>query len=345
MKKFSLLAILVLFLGVLTACGGEKTQTATAKDEKYVLKAAIPYSSASLQTKYVEWFNEELKKRSDGRLSLDIYPEAQLMPANQEIPGILAGQIDLTHTSSGVATSFEPSYYLFDLPFLFDFDAKDPSVYAMAKRDYLNSENGGKKITSKMEEKGLKVLAHTTADDHSAVFMADPNSLVTNIDSLKGKKLRVTGGTIVPETLKAVGASGITINGSELSTALQQGVVDGLITTPLYAYDSKLPVKTVTFLPLVQYTNPVVMSQSKFDSLPADLQEILVETGKDLEEYSDQLVIERLQGITDKFKEEGFKVYYPTKDEMNEWRKATLPVWKDFAKTVDGGQELLDALE
>ena len=40
----------------------------------------------------------------------------------------------------------------------------------------------------------------------------------------------------------------------------------------------------------------------------------------------------------------GVKFYYPTKDEIEEWKEATKPALELFEKQVDGGKELLEEL-
>ncbi len=155
-------------------------------------------------------------------------------------------------------------------------------------------------------------------------------------------KLRTPGGKVAPQTLKAIKASGISIPGTELPTALQQGVVDGLITVPLYLYDNKLPVKTQTLYPFVNYLMPVMMSQKKFESLPEDLQEILVETGKDLEQYAYDTVSKEIADVNERLEsEQGIKTYYPTPEEIEEWKKVTEPVWDSFMKSEPRAKELI----
>lgn len=338
-KIYSLLFI----IGLLTVSAACTQGNVTNEEETHVLRVSHPYQQGTLHHQYMVWFDEQLQERSDGRLSLEIYSDSQLMPSDQEIPGLLQGQIDMTHSLSSIAGSFDPIWYFFDLPFLFDYDPKDPQVYMENRKKFVESEQGGQLIAEMAEEKGLKILSMGFTDLFASLWTADEDKMITDVESVRGLKLRTPGGTVAPETLKALQASGVSIPGTELPTALQQGVVDGVITVPLYLYDNKLPVATQTLYPFVNYVMPVIMSQRKFDSLPEDLQEILVETGKDLEQYAYDTVSEQIvEGYKLLEEEQDVTPYYPTDEEIEEWKEVTAPVWDHFLKTEPRSKELIE---
>lgn len=359
MRKLFLVLFVPLMVLFLAACGNETNSTVEAdnkgsnetsaaqneagNEESYVLSLAHGYSTTHYMHTFSEWFNEEVQKRSDGRLSIDIFPNAQLMPHDQEIVGLVQGQVDMIHGSSPALTSFDPIWNFFELPFIFDYDPEDPTLFLEERTKFNQHELGGKKVAARMEEKGVKILGIGYVDSFGAIFTS--NKKVTDVGSAKGLRIRAPGGIITPETMKALGASSMTIAGAEAITALQQGVVDGLLTTPLYAYDTKLPVKHYTVAPLFNPVTPMMISVSKFESLPSDLQEILVETGKDFEQYVKETlqkdIVETLPKLE---KERGVEFYYPTEEEIDEMKEATKSSWELFEKEVEGGKELIDAL-
>lgn len=355
MKKGLLLLLGAILLVVLAACGGgdkkEKEDVTGdsqkgSDDEEYVLRLVHSHPQASMHHQYVEWFDEEIQKRSNGRLKIEAFSDGQLMPSDQEIPAMLQGQVDMVHSSSAIAGSFDPIWYFFDLPFLFNYDPNDTDVYLDNKKAFMDSENGGRKIANMMEEKGVKVLSMSSTDMYGTIWTGDEKNTITDPASAKGLKIRVPGGPIASETLKMVGASGTSIPGPELPTALQQGVVDGMVIVPIYVYDNKLPIKTQSLYPLISYVMPVMISMDKFNSLPEDLQQILVETGRDLEEFADKLVREKGADIFEKLEADlGITTYYPTAEEIAEWEEATKGMYESYEKGESRAKELIEEAE
>ena len=193
-------------------------------------------------------------------------------------------------------------------------------------------------------ENGLKVLSLGFVDMFGSVYTTDASNIVTGPDSVQGLKLRSPGGLIGPETLDALGASSVTIAGAEVITALQQNLVDGLLTTPIYAHDVNLPVESFSAVPLFNTVTPLIISLEKFESLPEELQQILEETGKELESYAKEHVLEKALEVYESMEEKGIEVYYPTDEEIEEWIEATEPARDLFKNEVEEGEELLEEI-
>ena len=354
MKKQVFIGVLILMMLIVSACGGAKETSQepskgikdsnNSSGEKYVFKVSHPYPPTSLQQQTLEWYNDEIKKRSDGKLSLEIYPSGQLMPPGQEIQALINGQIDMALPISSVIGSIDPIWYLFELPYLFEFSKDDPFLYFKHKRAFSDSEKGGGVIKAKTEEHGLKVIS-MSQDYYSEIFTTGKDNMITNLESAKGLKIRSTGGTMLNDTISALGASATVVDATEVATAIQQGVIDGLASSAYYALGN-YPIKTWTSVPINSYTLTVMMSLKKFESLPKDLQDIMTEAGKDLDQYLDGVSLKNLEELYDKgAKEKGIEVYFPTEEEHNEFKDALLPLHDKWAKTVKGGQELLDEVE
>lgn len=361
MKKVYLSVFVLFIVMFAAACSNSSGTTSTSnqesagntsqsapqdskEEEQYTLKLAHGFPTGAYHHTFMEWFAKEVDNKSEGRLKIEIYPTAQLMPPDQEIPGILQGQIDMSHSSSPVLAGFDPIWNFYELPFIFKYDPKDPNTFLENRIKFNNSENGGKLIAKKMEEKGLKVISLSFVDMFGSVFTASKDNLITSPESAKGLRLRTPGGMMGPETAKAIGASSMTIAGAEVITALQQGVVDGLLTTPIYAHDAKLPVESFSVVPVFNSVTPVLMSLEKFESLPADLQEILLQAGKDLENYAKETVAEKALTVYTSMEEQGIEIYYPTDKEMKHWEEVTKPARDVFESKVEGGTELLSEL-
>lgn len=96
---------------------------------------------------------------------------------------------------------------------------------------------------------------------------------ITKLDDLKGMKIRV-GGYLPTKGIKALGASPVTISGSELAPAMMAGTIDAVLTSLGYGYSIGLAKvsSNFTLTPLSPTWTAVTLINSKtFNALPTDL--------------------------------------------------------------------------
>jgi TRAP-type C4-dicarboxylate transport system substrate-binding protein len=109
---------------------------------------------------------------------------------------------------------------------------------------------------------------------------------VAKLDDLKGMKIRV-GGYLPTQGIKALGASPVTIAGSELAPAMMAGTIDAVLTSLGYGYSIGLAKvsKTFTLTPLSPTWSAVtVMNLKTFNALPPDLQKVVLDVGRELQQ-------------------------------------------------------------
>lgn len=325
----------LLFLVAITSTIGIYAAPAVAQELRFV----HAYPVASQHHRNVEWFTTQVTERTDGEVTFRVFPSAQLMPINQELPAILSGQVSMTYSVAPVVASVEPLWGVFDLPFLFDVKLDDMSM----ANNFFNSEAGGGILAEAMEARGFKLIAIAPTDYPSSIYLTG-NKAVETLEDARGKKIRVTGGRIAQISGEVFGYSPIAISGAELVPALSQGVVDGGILPPLYARDNKLGLKGLMIAPQAwAAVTPIIMSLEVFDSLSSDSQEVMLNVGRELQERSIKIVEVGAIEAIEEMKANGADVVYLNDDEIARWRELALPVWNDFVS--DNGtaaQTMLD---
>ncbi|NYT63830.1 TRAP transporter substrate-binding protein DctP [Alcaligenaceae bacterium] len=286
------------------------------------------YPTASQHQRNVEWFTEQVTERTGGKVTFKIFPAAQLMPINQELPAIFSGQVSMTYSVAPVVASVEPLWGIFDLPFLFD--VKTDNMELATK--FFHSKDGGGKLGELMEKRGFKLITIAPTDYPSSIYLTAPKA-VTKQEDLKGLKIRNTGGEVAQKTGEIFGYSPIAVAGAELVPALSQGMVDGGILPPLYAYDNKLPVKGISIAPFSwPAVTPIIMSLKEFKALTPDQQDIMMQTGLDLQKRSQKIVEESTVKAIQLLKDGGADVAILSDEEVVKWRKNAQPVWDLFIK-------------
>lgn len=305
------------------------------------LRFVHAYPVASQHHRNVEWFTQQVTERTKEAVKFRVFPSAQLMPINQELPAILAGEVAMTYSVAPIVASLDPLWGVFDLPFAFDVKLDDMAHAAK----FFASEQGGGILADALEKRGFKLVTIAPTDYPSSIYLTRPTAPKT-LEDVKGLKIRITGGRIAQLTGSAYGYSPVAIAGAELVPALSQGVVDGGILPPIYTLDNKLPLKGLLVGPQAwPATTPIIMSLSVFNGLSPENQKIVMEVGAELRDRALKIVEENAAKALDDLKAGGAEVAFFSPEESERWRDLAKPVWEAFVK--DNGadaQAMLDEL-
>jgi len=92
---------------------------------------------------------------------------------------------------------------------------------------------------------------------------------------------------------------------------------------------------------------PILVSTRIWDRLNEEQQAVLIEAGKEAEEFAYEAAIEADKRFAEVYEEHGREVAYMTEEDFEAWREiAERSAYANFVNEVEGGQELLDmALE
>ena len=132
---------------------------------------------------------------------------------------------------------------------------------------------------------------------------------IVEVADLKGLKMRGPNPVYVG-MFDALGASGTTTDWSEIYGALQTGVIDGMEASPDMIYSmkfhevAKYMSKTYHIAACVYY----MIGKNWFESLPADLQSIVLASAREAAAYQNGLDIEAQGKSLQKMIDEGLKV-------------------------------------
>src|SRR5581483_7021615 len=82
------------------------------------MRAAITQNATSPPGLVLARIAAAVARRSNGQLSIEIYPDGQLAHEQESIDQVATGALDLTSTSSSWLVQLFPRWQIFDLPFL-----------------------------------------------------------------------------------------------------------------------------------------------------------------------------------------------------------------------------------
>jgi len=177
--------------------------------------------------KAMEFMAEKVREKSDGELTIRIYPSQQLGTERELLELVQIGSVDMTKVSGAVLENFVPEIRVLSLPYLFRDD-----------RHLLNVLEGaiGRELLLAGEEALLRGLTYYDAGKRSFYTIDRP---IRRPSDLEGLKIRVQESVIAINMVQQLGGSPTPISWGELYTALQQGVVDGAENNPPSFYTSR----------------------------------------------------------------------------------------------------------
>jgi len=175
----------------------------------HVYEVAEPYHTQAL------WAAEEIKKRTDGRYEIQVFPASQLGNENQINEGLGLGTVDMIYTGTSFAGSIHKPLAISGAPFMVrDFN------HWKSYRDSKLFRDIAKGYEDKTKH---KIIALTYYGER----MVTANKEIKKPEDMKGMKLRVPPAPLYLMLAKSVGANATPIAFAEVYLALQQGTVDG----------------------------------------------------------------------------------------------------------------------
>lgn len=185
---------------------------------------------------------------------------------------------------------------------------------------------------------GIKYLANFLSPDRTLnIYCKTP---VNTLEELRKKKLRVWSKTLV-DTFSKLGVSASIIPQNDMYVAMQTGVVDCATYYPGAANTISLHEVAPHWAYIAPYAVPIelIVSKKAFDALPADIQKILEEEAKKMEQ---ELTAAFLEGSYEtaeakKFEAAGGKKQpdFPKADQ-EALNKAAKDVWVESSKQLGG---------
>ncbi|WP_298238567.1 TRAP transporter substrate-binding protein [uncultured Algibacter sp.] len=212
---------------ILILCLTVLLNTCNTASEKTSIKLAHGLDISHPVHKAMVFMADDLKQRSNGTMSIEIYPSQQLGTERQCLELLQIGSLGMTKVSASVMENFSPSMKVFGIPFLFRDKAH---TFQVLDGDI------GKELLDSGKKYWLKGLGYYDSGSRSFYTKEQP---ITSPEDLKGLKIRVQESVTAMDMIRNLGGSPTPISWGELYTSLQQGVVDGAENNPPSFYLSR----------------------------------------------------------------------------------------------------------
>lgn len=325
LPRLPLLAACLALLGAAPAHAQPASAPAVAP---VVMKLATVAPDKTPWSELLKKYKKTVEEKSGGRIQVKVFLGGQLGDENESVNKCKRGQLQAVGASTGALASQVPELNVVELPFLFRDAAEADKVIDTVVTPAMDrilpkyglvmgfwSENGFRQFGTKDK------AVHAPAD-------------------LATKKMRSQESPVHQEMWKALGVQPAPIPSTEALTALETGTVDGFDQATLFAVAASWhkSVKFFTISNHIYQPAVIVFNQKWFQGLPPDLQKILLDEGRAIQDkgraavrkiHPDLLKIMQSQGVT---------IYEMTPAERAVFEKATAGV-KDFLRKRQASDE------
>jgi tripartite ATP-independent transporter DctP family solute receptor len=169
----------------------------------------------TLYHKTIQLFAEEAAKLTSGKIKIEVYPASQLGTIPEMLSQTQVGSLTMTMAVPAWYSNFMKPVDVFTLPFL---------VSSAGKLKASLDGRLGTEVARLGNGVGFQVLGYWLIGSRHIV---NKTRAVHRPDDLQGLKLRVINSQVYIQAFRALGASTVAMDPSELYVALQQGIVDG----------------------------------------------------------------------------------------------------------------------
>src|ERR1700744_4868699 len=294
---------------------------AQAADSPIVIKFSHVVASDTPKGKAADKFKQLAEKYTDGKVTVEVYPNSSLYKDKEELEALQLGSVHLLAPS---ISKFGPlgvkEFDVFDLPFLMSDDAHARQMMASPMMGELNK---------KLEDKGVKPLAYW--DNGAHVYTANVPLIMP--DDFRGLKMRIQGSKVLDAVARQLGALPQIIAFGELYQALQTGVADGEDNVPSNIWTQKLydVQKHLTGSHPWRLTYSLITNKKFWDGLPADVRPGLDRAVKESTDFFDDTAAKDNVTALEQIKATGkVQMHEQTAAEKQAWIAKLMPVHKEM---------------
>ena len=257
-------------VGGLTACGQEQRPTTSSKNQetyRWRMVTTWPpnFPGAGIGANRLA---QRIEKASNGRIQIKVYGGGELVPAYEAFDAVSSDTVQMAHGAAYYWKGKAPAAQFFAaVPF---------GMNAQEMNAWLYYGGGWELWRELYAPFGLvPAPAGNTGTQMAGWFNKEINSL----EDLQGLKMRIPG--LGAEVLKRAGGTPVNVPGAEVFTALQTGNLDAAEWIGPYNDLALGLYKAAKYYYYPGWHEPcatleAIFNKQRFDSLPEDLQEIVM---------------------------------------------------------------------
>jgi TRAP-type C4-dicarboxylate transport system substrate-binding protein len=296
-----------------------------------LLRLAIPWPPGDPPQVEIQKYADAFNARSGGKATIEVHPAESLVKTEESLNAVRTGAVEMAGYPTGVFSSVDARLATPEIPFLYT----SIRAEAAAQDDLLPMFN------EFMPEKFNQMfMGH---------FICLPLELigskpVKTVADWKGLLVHSVS-PVASQVIQAMGGSPVAQPFVEGYSMLEKKVVDASMISPQFSVTFKVyeVAKYETLGYLVPASLNVAINMDTYNSLPKDIQDLLVEEGWNFHKSANEFFIGAYTDANKFLADNGVEIYNLPKDERDKWYDLVWPISeKSLADMGDFGPRVVE---
>lgn len=329
------LALILLMSSFMGACSNTPSTTATTSASSQVPVKPItlvfsiqdPPGGKWDKQLYGPWF-AELKALTGGRLKVEAHWSGELGAEQENIYGVSKQRFDMAN----ILTTLAPD--MFPMDDIASFVSKDVFCYRLSQVHQELFQEFPQMVDA-YTKNNMKMLFKVTT--YPSIIATTKGHPVRKLEDNKGLKVPATGKWVSNQD-ELLGHVPVSMPGSDVYQALQTGILDGH-SLPLFVLWDFRWGEVFSYLTTVQTNSgdwACVINLDTWNSLPADIQKIILETSEaNVDRWDTVMQQDYNQYLSAANKDFGIEVIDIAPEELTRWSKVCQQAWDAFAADLE----------
>lgn len=304
----------------------------------HTLRLGIGLAESSPQYLSSQYFADILDERTEGRISVDIFPNSQLGDDVQMMEMLQTGSLDMTYPSTSPATSYVSELAVFDLPFLLP--TREAAIEVM-------NSDVAQEMLDAFDGTGIKALTFSENGYRQLTNSVRPVSSPEDVAGLdvSGLTIRTMENPVQLSIWEALGANPTPMAFGEVFSAMEQGVIDGqenpwstILTSNFHEVQDYGSETRHVYTPFI-----LMISERTWERLDPAYQELIQEAARQSAEYEIQLAAEYDDWSRQQLEERGMEITRLDDDQIAAFQDAVESVYDEWAPRI--GEDLVEEIQ
>ncbi|WP_163560035.1 TRAP transporter substrate-binding protein [Halomonas sp. NO4] len=300
----------------------------------HTLRMGIGLAESSPQYLSSQYFAEILDQRTEGRITVNVFPNSQLGDDVQMMEMLQTGTLDMSYPSSSPATTYVDELAVFDLPFLLP--TREAAVAVM-------QSDVAQGMLDAFDDTGIKALTFSENGYRQLSNSVRPVETPEDVGGLdvSGLTIRTMENPVHLSIWETLGANPTPMAFGELFSAMEQGVVDGqenpwstILTSNFYEVQDYGSETRHVYTPFI-----MMMSERTWDGLAPEYQELVQEAARQSADYEIQLSAEYDDWSREQLVDRGMQINRLSDDQVAAFQEAVQPVYDEWGPRI--GEDLI----